>query len=95
MRTHPDTRRVAVVTGGNRGIGYEICRQLAIKGMHVVLTSRDPYAGKRAAALLQEELGSRKRGVEFQQLDVTDSGSIERSVLFPFRFLSFSSLRST
>ena len=34
-------QRVAVVTGGNRGIGLEICHQLARLGYHVVLTARD------------------------------------------------------
>lgn len=33
--------RVAVVTGGNRGLGLETCRQLGRRGMHVVLTARD------------------------------------------------------
>ena len=31
------TQRIALVTGGNRGIGHEICRQLASHGIHVVL----------------------------------------------------------
>ena len=34
-------QRVAVVTGGNRGIGLEICRQLADLGYQVVLAARD------------------------------------------------------
>lgn len=44
--------RVAVVTGGNRGIGLEICRQLAQHGLHVVLTARDEARAKDAAAEL-------------------------------------------
>jgi NAD(P)-dependent dehydrogenase (short-subunit alcohol dehydrogenase family) len=59
---------VAVVTGGNRGIGREICRQLAAKGFHVVLTARDPAKGRAAAKELTREGGS----VEFFTLDVTD-----------------------
>lgn len=40
---------VAVVTGGNRGIGREVCRQLAMLGYRVVLGSRDFRAGELAA----------------------------------------------
>jgi NAD(P)-dependent dehydrogenase (short-subunit alcohol dehydrogenase family) len=42
-------KRIAVVTGGNKGIGLEICRQLAKKGLRVLLTSRDPAKGETAA----------------------------------------------
>jgi NAD(P)-dependent dehydrogenase (short-subunit alcohol dehydrogenase family) len=45
-------KRIAVVTGGNRGIGYEICRQLAAQGLLVVLTARDRDKARRAAGLL-------------------------------------------
>lgn len=48
---------IAVVTGGNRGIGLEICRQLARKGVCVVLASRDPKNGLRAAAEIAREGG--------------------------------------
>ncbi len=60
-------RRVAVVTGGNRGIGFEICRQLAKKGLQVVLTSRDAEKGEAAAGKLAEE----GLGVVAQVLDTT------------------------
>ena len=43
----------ALVTGGNRGIGREICRQLASMGHTVLLGSRDPAAGEAAAADLR------------------------------------------
>jgi NAD(P)-dependent dehydrogenase (short-subunit alcohol dehydrogenase family) len=61
-------KKIAVVTGGNRGLGLETCRQLARKGLHVVLTARD--AGKAAQAV--EKL--RAEGltdVESYALDVT------------------------
>lgn len=47
--------KVAVVTGANRGLGFEACRQLAKKGIQVILTSRDEAKGKAAAEKLQAE----------------------------------------
>ena len=38
-------QRIALVTGGNRGIGLEICRQLAKLGIRVLLGSRDSTKG--------------------------------------------------
>src|SRR5688572_17210770 len=61
-------KRIAVVTGGNRGIGLEICRQLAKTGMHVVLTARDEAKGKAAA---------QKLGVESRPLDVDSDESVK------------------
>jgi NAD(P)-dependent dehydrogenase (short-subunit alcohol dehydrogenase family) len=61
--------RVALVTGGNRGLGLEICRQLAEAGFDVVLGSRDAAKGERAAS----ELGER---VVALQLDVADDESV-------------------
>ena len=68
--------RTALVTGGNRGIGLEACRQLARSGMHVVLTARNPEKGEQAARTLRNE------GLEVaaEQLDVTDSQSVEECV---------------
>jgi NAD(P)-dependent dehydrogenase (short-subunit alcohol dehydrogenase family) len=62
---------VAVVTGGNRGIGLELCRQLADEGFVVVLGSRDLKRGQTAATQL------RRDRVHALQLDVDDSASLE------------------
>ena len=67
-------RKIAVVTGANRGIGFEICRQLAAKGISVVLTSRDEAKGRMAVAKLR----SQGLEIEFYQLDVTDVSGIQR-----------------
>lgn len=73
--TLPSTvmRRVAVVTGGNRGIGYEICRQLARLGLHVVLTARDEASAKEAADRLRDEGHGLVIGA---RLDVNDDDSV-------------------
>jgi NAD(P)-dependent dehydrogenase (short-subunit alcohol dehydrogenase family) len=71
-------RRVALVSGANRGIGFEICRQLARKGARVVLTARDPERGREAAERLAGEGGD----VLFHPLDVVDGGAIERIAAF-------------
>jgi NAD(P)-dependent dehydrogenase (short-subunit alcohol dehydrogenase family) len=52
------TDKVAVVTGAGRGIGLEVCRQLAERGMTVVLTARDPEKAKAAAEQLVGVVGS-------------------------------------
>lgn len=59
--------RVAVVTGANRGIGFEVCRALAQQGMRVVLTARGDDAARAAAQALQGD-GLR---VDPYPLDVT------------------------
>ncbi len=48
-------QRVAVVTGGNRGIGFEVCRQLARAGLRVVLAGRDPARAEEASRTLRGE----------------------------------------
>jgi NAD(P)-dependent dehydrogenase (short-subunit alcohol dehydrogenase family) len=63
---------VALVTGGNRGIGLEVCRQLAHNGHDVILGSRDKAKGERAAA----GIGERVRAL---QLDVADRRSVGRA----------------
>src|SRR5262245_14991063 len=65
--------KIAVVTGANRGIGYEICMQLALQAINIVLTSRDDAKGKSAC----DKLIAQGVPVEFHPLDITDMGSVE------------------
>ncbi len=67
-------QRTAVVTGANRGIGLETCRQLAREGVKVILTARDEKKGQDACDTLKQE----SLDVLFHQLDVTDPGSINQ-----------------
>jgi NAD(P)-dependent dehydrogenase (short-subunit alcohol dehydrogenase family) len=61
-------KRIALVTGANKGIGYETARRLASQGMTVLLGARDEPRGKEAAAKLQAE----GLDVQFLRLDVND-----------------------
>lgn len=49
------TKRTALITGANKGIGLEICRQLAQEGVHVILSGRDVDLVHGAAATLVDE----------------------------------------
>ncbi len=66
-------QRIALITGANRGIGFEICKQLAQKKIEVILTARDESKGKAAFQKLVKE------GLDavFYQLNVSDSNSIK------------------
>ena len=65
-------QRIALVTGGNRGIGLELCRQLGNQRVRVILGSRDLAKGIAAAA----ELKATGLPVEPRQLDVANAQSI-------------------
>jgi (+)-neomenthol dehydrogenase len=67
--------RHAVVTGAEKGIGYEICRQLASNGILVVLTAIDEKMGLEAVQKLKDS-GISDDLVVFHQLDVVDLNSI-------------------
>jgi NAD(P)-dependent dehydrogenase (short-subunit alcohol dehydrogenase family) len=63
---------IAVVTGANRGIGFEISRQLAARGAEVILTARNDDAGKAAT----RKLAAQNLTVQFCALDVRSPESI-------------------
>jgi NAD(P)-dependent dehydrogenase (short-subunit alcohol dehydrogenase family) len=67
--------RVALVTGGNRGIGLEVCRQLAAAGCRVVLSARDARKARSAV----QQLSAPGLVIQDVPLDVTDRGSVARA----------------
>ena len=66
---------VILVTGANKGIGFEVVRQLARAGHRVILAARDAQKGEAAAALLAKG----QIAVTPVVLDVTDPVSIEQA----------------
>lgn len=64
--------KIALVTGANRGIGFETCRLLGHLGYVVLLTSRNGEKGQKAA----ESLRSEGLDVRHGRLDVTDQKTI-------------------
>lgn len=68
--------RVALVTGANRGIGLEIARQLARRGLKVAIGARDPEKGNAAAATLKSE----GLTVSVVRLDVDEEAAARRAV---------------
>lgn len=74
--------RYAVVTGSNKGIGFEICKQLASTGVTVVLTARDEKRGLQAAGELRKNASLSGGAVIFHQLDVADPASVAALVGF-------------
>ena len=65
-------QKIALVTGGNRGIGLEVCRQLAKLDIRVLLGARDAAKGAAAAS----EMAAARLPVEARQLDVADDESV-------------------
>jgi carbonyl reductase 1 len=69
--------KTVLVTGGNRGIGQHVARELASGGWDVLIGARDKAKGDAAAARLRKDTGGRLRGVE---LDVTSDASVATAV---------------
>jgi NAD(P)-dependent dehydrogenase (short-subunit alcohol dehydrogenase family) len=67
------TEKIALVTGANRGIGFETCKQLSQLGLTVLLTARDTTKGEVAT----KQLTDKGLDVIFYQLDVSNKNNIK------------------
>ena len=68
-----DSKLIALVSGSNKGIGFEICRQFAMTNVTVILTARDLHKGQQALDKLEQD----NIRPEFHKLDITDDKSID------------------
>ncbi len=73
-----DEKKVALITGANKGIGLEIARQLGKQGITVVLGSRDPKKGQDAVDTLKAE------GIDAYTLKLEVTDSADREAALPF-----------
>ena len=71
--------KIALVTGGSRGIGEGIARHLAQLGAHVVLTARSEEAAENVAAAIRADAGSASAAT----LDIADAASVVQSQYMP------------
>src|SRR3954467_11508154 len=67
-------QRTALITGANKGIGFEVARELARMGLRVFIGARNVEAGRGAAEKLKAD-----GDVEFLEIDVSDGDSIRRA----------------
>ncbi|MCZ1267821.1 MULTISPECIES: SDR family NAD(P)-dependent oxidoreductase [Paenibacillus] len=70
-------KKTAFVTGANKGIGFEIVKQLGQAGWRVILGARSAERGEAAVA----ELNSEGLDIDFVQIDMSDLESIKRAAI--------------
>ena len=71
-------KKIALITGANKGLGFETARQLANKGVTVLLGARNETRGKEAA----EKLKSEGFDAEFIHVDVTDEKTLQTAAKY-------------
>ena len=69
--------KVALVSGGSRGIGAECCRQLAIAGADIIFTHTSSSRGQAAASALERELNDMGRSVLNRAVDVSSESGVK------------------
>src|SRR5690606_39865784 len=76
LPTRRSSDLIVLITGANRGLGYETARQLAKRGWTILLGARNPERGRVAAEKLAAEGGD----VRAVTIDVTDNASVNAAV---------------
>lgn len=67
--------KIALITGANKGIGFEVARQLGVEGITVLVGARNPQLGEAAVAKLRAAAAD----VQFIELDVTKPETIAKA----------------
>lgn len=73
------SKKVALITGANKGIGFETAKQLSAKGILVLLGSRDPARGEAAAKTLNSE-GGDVRAVKLEVTNEADRDAVAQYI---------------
>jgi NAD(P)-dependent dehydrogenase (short-subunit alcohol dehydrogenase family) len=73
-----ENKKIALITGANKGIGFEVARQLAEQGITVLLGARNPERGEEAATKLRDE----NYDAHFVRLDLQDAATHNAAAQF-------------
>jgi NAD(P)-dependent dehydrogenase (short-subunit alcohol dehydrogenase family) len=79
-------KKIALITGANKGLGFEMARQLGHAGVRVVLAARDPQKGQAAAEKLQGE------GLDVHFLKLEGTNKADHAAAFAFLDANFGRL---
>ncbi len=76
---HGSGKKIAFVSGGNRGLGFETARELCENDVHVIIGSRDPAKGEAAAAKLRSKNFSAS-SIKFEVTNEDDHLKLKRHI---------------